>query len=86
MGRAFNNDDATCLSHEDARSMAQLYREGRGRRHQVRSHWLGYHVGGYLTDLLFYPEPPIPTSKFPKEYYCRASRESGANTLSRRRR
>jgi 2,4-dienoyl-CoA reductase (NADPH2) len=46
----------------------------------VRSHWLGYHVPGYLTDLLFYPDPPIPLEKFPKEYYAK-EKGVGANTL-----
>jgi 2,4-dienoyl-CoA reductase (NADPH2) len=34
----------------------------------VRNHWLGYHVGGFLPDYLFYPEPPVPLKEFPREY------------------
>lgn len=68
LGRAFHIDDAACLSHEDALRMAQLYEEAGADSIQVRNHWLGYHVGGFFPDYLFYPEPPIPTSQFPKEY------------------
>ena len=34
----------------------------------VRNHWLGFHVGGFFLDYLFYPEPAIPLKDFPKEY------------------
>jgi 2,4-dienoyl-CoA reductase (NADPH2) len=45
---------------------------------QVRSHWLGRHVCGFLPELLFYPEPPIPLESFPKEYN-RDFKGAGAN-------
>jgi 2,4-dienoyl-CoA reductase (NADPH2) len=39
---------------------------------------LGYHVGGFLPDYLFYPEPPFPLREFPKEYNA-SQRGAGAN-------
>jgi 2,4-dienoyl-CoA reductase (NADPH2) len=60
-----------CLTREDARRTARLLQEAGADNIHVRSHWLGYHVGGYLPDLLFYPEPPIPLSAFPKDYDVR---------------
>jgi 2,4-dienoyl-CoA reductase (NADPH2) len=41
-------------------------------------HALGYHVGGFLPDYLFWPEPPFPVHEFPKEYNA-SQRGAGAN-------
>ena len=68
------------LTAELARENARWIEKAGADAIMVRSHWLGYHVPGYLTDLLFYPDPPIPLEKFPKEYYAK-EKGVGANTL-----
>ncbi len=68
VGRAVGVDDSKCLTVEDARKYAQLAEEAGADAIQVRNHWMGYHVGGFLPDQLFFPEPPVPLKTFPKEY------------------
>jgi 2,4-dienoyl-CoA reductase (NADPH2) len=68
IGRAVGVDDSQCLTVEDAKKNAQLIEEAGADAIQVRNHWLGYHVGGFLPDQLFFPEPPVPLKSFPKEY------------------
>jgi 2,4-dienoyl-CoA reductase (NADPH2) len=67
-GRLAGIDDKKCLTTEYAKETARLLQEAGADAIHVRSHWMGYHVGAYLPDLLFYPEPPIPIKSFPKEY------------------
>ena len=80
LGRAIGIDDSRCISVEEARKTAQILQEAGADAIQVRNHWLGYHVGGFLPDYLFYPEPPIPLKEFPKEYYWK-QKGAGANML-----
>jgi 2,4-dienoyl-CoA reductase (NADPH2) len=80
IGQTAGIDDSKCLTHEDSRGIAKLLHEAGADAIQVRSHWLGYHVGAYLPDSLFYPEPPIPLESFPKEYYTKL-KGAGANIL-----
>ena len=68
MGQGIGVDDRKCLTHEDARGIAKCLQRAGADAIQVRSHFLGYHVGAYLPDALFYPAPPIPIESFPKEY------------------
>ncbi len=70
-GRLAGISDDKCLTVADAKGTARLLEAAGADAIHVRSHWLGYHVGGYLPDLLFYPEPPIPLKSFPKEYHAR---------------
>jgi 2,4-dienoyl-CoA reductase (NADPH2) len=67
-GRLAGIADEKCITVEDAKATARLLQAAGADAIHVRSHWLGYHVGAYLPDLLFYPEPPIPLKSFPKEY------------------
>jgi len=67
-----------CLTAEDSRKIARLLQEAGADALHIRSHWLGYHVAAYLTDVLFYPEPPVPLKSFPKEYNA-SHRGAGAN-------
>ena len=80
IGRVIGVGDDKCLTPEDSRGTAQLLQEAGADAIQVRNHWLGYHVGGYLPDALFYPEPPIPLKSFPKEYDW-SRRGAGANII-----
>jgi 2,4-dienoyl-CoA reductase (NADPH2) len=68
MGQGIGVPDNQCLTHADARQIAKCLEQAGADAIQVRSHFLGYHVGAYLPDALFYPEPPIPVESFPKEY------------------
>ncbi len=70
-GRLAGIDDAKCITVENAKATARLLEAAGADAIHVRSHWLGYHVGAYLPDLLFYPEPPIPLKDFPEEYDTR---------------
>ncbi len=78
VGRAVGIDDNKCLTPYESLAIARLLDEAGADAIQVRNHWIGWHVGGFLPDALFYPEPPIPVDAFPKEYD--ASRKgAGAN-------
>jgi len=68
IGQALGIDNSTCLTPEDSRGIARLLQEAGADAIQVRSHWLGFHIGSYLPEALFYPEPIVPLESFPKEY------------------
>jgi 2,4-dienoyl-CoA reductase (NADPH2) len=68
LGRLAGIPDDQCLTSDLALKYARLFQEAGADSIHVRSHWLGYHVGAYLTDVFFFPEPPLPISEFPKEY------------------
>ena len=55
------------LSLEENKQLAQIWEQCGADSLHVRSHWVGMHQGSYLSDTLFYPEPHIPLSEFPKE-------------------
>ncbi len=55
------------LSLEENKQLAQIWEQCGVDSLHVRSHWVGMHQGSYLSDTLFYPEPHIPLSEFPKE-------------------
>lgn len=78
IGQVVGVDNSRCLTHEDSKAIARLLEQAGADAIQVRSHWMGYHVGAYLTDALFYPEPPVPVQSIPKEYNS-SSRGVGAN-------
>ena len=80
IGQFVGVDNNACLTHEESKAVTRLLQQAGADAIQVRNHWLGYHVGGFLPDALFYPEPPIPLKSFPKEYY-RAGKGAGANML-----
>jgi len=68
VGRILGIEDSKCLTHDESRAAGQLLAKAGADAIQLRNHWMGYHVGGYLPDTLFYPEPPIPPQDFPAEY------------------
>jgi 2,4-dienoyl-CoA reductase (NADPH2) len=80
MGQGIGVPDSQCLTHADAREIAKCLQGAGADAIQVRSHFLGYHVGAYLPDSLFYPAPPIPIESFPKEYNA-AQYGVGANII-----
>jgi 2,4-dienoyl-CoA reductase (NADPH2) len=69
VGQAIGIDNNECLGLRDSITIAKLFQEAGADAIHVRNHWLGYHVGGFLPDKLFYPEPPIPLNSFPAGYY-----------------
>jgi 2,4-dienoyl-CoA reductase (NADPH2) len=77
-GRVVGVPDEQCITIEDAHSTARLLQEAGADAIHVRSHWLGYHVGAYLPEALFYPEPPLPLNSFPPGYNL-DRRGAGAN-------
>lgn len=78
IGQIINVNDNECLTTEDGLQIALALQKAGANAIQVRNHWLGYHLGGFLPDQLFYPEAPIPLESFPKEYYLK-DRGRGAN-------
>ena len=78
IGRTSGIDDDKCMTVEESQGLAKLIEAAGADAIQVRNHWLGHHVGGFLPDYLFYPEPPIPLNEFPKEYNA-TQRGAGAN-------
>ncbi len=78
IGRTAGIDDDKCMTVEDSQGLAQIIEAAGADAIQVRNQWLGYHVGGFLPDYLFYPEPPFPLKEFPKEYNS-SHRGEGAN-------
>ena len=80
VGQVVGFDGQQMLTAALARENARWIEKAGADAIMVRSHWLGYHVPGYLTDLLFYPDPPIPLENFPKEYYAK-EKGAGANIL-----
>jgi len=55
------------LSIEEAKEIAKIYESIGVDSLHVRSHWAGMHQGSYNQENMFYPEPHIPLSEFPKE-------------------
>ena len=78
IGQPAGIDDDKCMTVEDSQGLARIIEAAGADAIQVRNQWLGYHVGGFLPDYLFYPEPPIPIKNFPKEYYWK-EKGFGAN-------
>lgn len=68
IGQGIGVPDSECLTHKDSKEIAKCLQAAGADAIQVRSHFLGYHVGAYLTDALFYPEAPIPVESFPEGY------------------
>jgi 2,4-dienoyl-CoA reductase (NADPH2) len=80
IGQVAGIANSTCLTHEESKRITRVVEQAGADMIHVRSHWLGYHVGAYLPDALFYPEPPIPVEEFPEGYYTKG-KGAGANIL-----
>ena len=66
VGQVAGIDNEACLTPEDSRSIAGLLEKAGLDMVQVRSHWIGRHLGAFLPDTLFYPEAPVDS--MPEEY------------------
>ena len=60
-------EPSECLTLEDSLKIALIIEQAGADAIQVRSQWIGRHDSSFLTDHLFYPEPPVPLHLFPKE-------------------
>ncbi|MGD9142599.1 MAG: FAD-dependent oxidoreductase [Dehalococcoidia bacterium] len=78
IGQVVGVNDSHCLTPEESRETARLLQQAGADAIQIRSQWLGYHVGAYLPDLLMFPEPPIPYRNFPPDYNWK-NHGAGAN-------
>ena len=78
IGQAVGIDNSTCLTPEYSRKIAKLLQQAGADAIQVRSHWLGFHLGSFLPEALFYPEPIVPMESIPKEYNT-SQKGAGAN-------
>ena len=72
--------DEDCMTTDESRGIARILQKAGADLIQVRNQWMGYHVGAYLPEALFYPEPPIPLKNFPPKYY-KDQKGVGANIL-----
>jgi 2,4-dienoyl-CoA reductase (NADPH2) len=68
VGQAIDIKNSECLESEDSLKTAVMLERAGADAIMIRNHWLGYHVGGFLPDYLFFPEPPVPLKEFPPEY------------------
>ena len=55
------------ITLEEGKEIAKIYEAAGADSLHVRYHWAGMHQGSYNPENLFYPEPHIPLSQFPKE-------------------
>ena len=55
------------ITLEEGKQIAQMYEAAGVDSLHVRYHWTGMHQGSYNPENLFYPEPHVPLSEFPKE-------------------
>ena len=78
IGQGIGIPDGDCFTHELMKEVCLMVQAAGADAIQVRSHWLGYHVGGFLPEQLFFPEFPVPLKNVPKLYNV-SHYGSGAN-------
>jgi 2,4-dienoyl-CoA reductase (NADPH2) len=66
VGQAAGIPDSECLTPEESRRLATHFEKAGADMIQVRSHWIGRHLGAFLPDTLFYPEAPV--ERLPEGY------------------
>jgi 2,4-dienoyl-CoA reductase (NADPH2) len=80
IGQVMGIDNDKCMTPDYSRKIARILQDAGADAIQIRSHWLGRHTSSFLTEAIFYPEPPIPLDEFPREY-DRSRRGAGANLI-----
>ncbi len=80
IGQVVGIENERCMTADYSRQVARILQDAGADAIQIRSHWLGRHTSSFLTEAIFYPEPPIPLEEFPVEY-DRSRRGAGANVL-----
>jgi 2,4-dienoyl-CoA reductase (NADPH2) len=68
VGKVMGIPDDKCITAADSMETARLLQRAGADAIHVRSHWLGRHTSSFLTESLFYPEPPVPLDTFPAAY------------------
>ncbi len=68
IGQVMGIDNNSCITPDYSRKIAKILEDAGADAIQVRSHWLGRHTSSFLTEAIFYPEPPVPLEEFPPEY------------------
>jgi 2,4-dienoyl-CoA reductase (NADPH2) len=81
-GYAIGVDDDKCLGHQQGLENAKWSVEAGADAIMVRSHWLGLHVPGYLTDHMFYPEAQVPPESMSPHYYSKEQGRAAMRLLS----
>jgi 2,4-dienoyl-CoA reductase (NADPH2) len=59
VGQVAGIDNRLCLTPEDSRGIAVYLEKAGLDMVQIRSHWIGRHLGAFLPDTLFYPDAPV---------------------------
>lgn len=67
-GQVMGIPNDKCITTADSSETARLLQQAGADAIHVRSHWLGRHTSSFLTESLFYPEPPVPLESFPPAY------------------
>ena len=67
IGMAIGIDNKECLTREESLAIGALVEKAGADMVQVRSHWIGRHLGGFLPDTLYYPDAQVPVETIPKE-------------------
>ena len=67
IGMAIGIDNRQCLTREESLAIGALVEKAGADMVQVRSHWIGRHLGGFLPDTLYYPDAQVPVETIPKE-------------------
>ena len=80
IGQVMGIDNEKCVTPDYSRKIARILQDAGADAIQIRSHWLGRHTSSFLTEAIFYPEPPIPLEEFPREY-DRSRWGAGANLI-----
>lgn len=68
IGQVMGIDNRVCITPEYSRKIAVILQDAGADAIQVRSHWLGRHTSSFMTEAIFYPEPPVMPEQFPPEY------------------
>ncbi len=68
VGCAVGIDNKLCLTPEDSRGIGVFLEKAGVDMVQVRSHWIGRHLGAFLPDTLFFPDAPVPLESIPPEW------------------
>ncbi len=81
-GYAIGVDDNKCLGYEQGLENAKWAVEAGADAIMVRSHWMGLHVPGYLTDHMFYPEAQVPVDRMSPHYYSKEQGKAAMRLMS----
>ena len=76
-GALIDVEPTETLTFEDSLKIAKIVEQAGADAIQVRSQWIGRHDSSFLTDHLYYPEPPVPLERLPERTRHEPSRPGG---------